>query len=147
MIEAFLKYLQYEKRVSRHTTLAYKNDLEQFQSFLQTTFNANNTELADYGMVRSWIISLVESGIGASSVNRKIAALRTYYKYLLRQEVIRKDPMIKIRVLKTKKKLPGFVKESEMIEILDNDAQSGEFSKRKLPEETLFEKLRNQLIL
>src|SRR5690349_12154936 len=113
MIEAFVKYLRYEKRVSAHTVLAYQNDLTQFQEFLNTTFSEDKTELADYGMIRTWIVSLVETGISPSSVNRKIASLRSFFKYLLRQEVIKKDPMTKIRVLKTQKKLPSFVRESD----------------------------------
>src|SRR3712207_3180243 len=106
MIESFIQHMRYEKRVSRHTVLAYQNDLEQFQKFLSDTFSENKTEAADHGMIRSWIISLVDSGIEPSSVNRKIACLRTYFKYLLRQAVIVKSPMLKIRVLKTPKKLP-----------------------------------------
>lgn len=120
MIEAFLKYLRFEKRVSTNTVLAYQNDLEQFQNFLNETFSENKPETADYGMIRSWIIFLVESGLESRSVNRKIACLRTYYKFLLRQELIGKDPMIKIRILKTKKKLPSFIQESEMANLLDN---------------------------
>jgi integrase/recombinase XerC len=138
MIESFLKYLRYEKRVSAHTAVAYQNDLNQFQQFLKS-FD-EKTEAADYGMVRSWIISLVESGIDPVSVNRKIAALRTYYKFLLRQEYISKDPMTKIRILKTKKKLPSFVKEKDMVSILDDSADA-------LQGQSMFEQLRNQLVL
>jgi integrase/recombinase XerC len=146
MIEAFVKYLRYEKRVSAHTVLAYQSDLAQFQQFLITTFSEDKTENSDYGMVRSWIVSLVETGIGPSSVNRKIASLRSFFKYLMRQEVIKKDPMTKIRVLKAKKKLPSFVKESDMIKIL-NGKDNSDDSKIDLPAETPFEQLRNQLIL
>jgi len=119
MIDSFQKYLQYEKRVSAHTSLAYKNDLHQFSQFLQETFPETTIEHADYGIVRSWIIQLVDSGITASSVNRKIASLRTFYKFLMRQEVITKTPMQKIRVLKTQKRLPSFVKEGDMVNLLD----------------------------
>jgi integrase/recombinase XerC len=119
MIDSFLKYLEFEKRLSRHTVLAYHTDLQQFSDFLSNTFPDIKSETADYGIVRSWIISLVESGMDPLSVNRKIACLRSYYKFLLRQETIHKDPMMKIRVLKTKKQLPSFVKESDMIKILD----------------------------
>jgi integrase/recombinase XerC len=119
MIDSFLKYLQFEKRVSPHTVLAYRNDLEHFNTFITTTFPGTTPQTADFGMVRSWIIQLAESGMEARSVNRKIACLRTFYKYLLRQEVISKDPMIKIRVLKSKKELPSFVKESDMTAMLD----------------------------
>jgi integrase/recombinase XerC len=122
MIESFLKYLQYEKRVSAHTTLAYKNDLDQFSLFLNETFPDTPIEQADYGIVRSWILALVESGIKASTVNRKIASLKTFFKFLMRQEFIQKNPMQKIRVLKTSKRLPSFVNESAMAKLLDTEA-------------------------
>ncbi|WKZ59449.1 MAG: tyrosine-type recombinase/integrase [Cyclobacteriaceae bacterium] len=119
MVETFLKYLQYEKRVSKHTLTAYQNDLDQFQAFIQEVFPDHSPETADYGIVRSWIIQLVDSGIKATSVNRKIASLKTFYKFLMRQEVIKKNPMTKIRVLKIQKRLPSFVKEAEMINLLN----------------------------
>lgn len=119
MVDTFLKYLQYEKRVSKHTLTAYQSDLNQFQAFIQEVFPDHSPETADYGIVRSWIIQLVDSGIKAASVNRKIASLKTFYKFLMRQEVIKKNPMTKIRVLKTQKRLPSFVKEAEMINLLD----------------------------
>ena len=120
MIDSFLKYLEFEKRVSRHTILAYKTDLQQFSSFILNTFAEPKAEAADYGMIRSWIINLVESKIEALSINRKIACLRSFYKFLLRQELISKDPMLKISGLKTKKQLPSFVKEGDMMALLDH---------------------------
>ena len=120
MIDSFLKYLEFEKRVSRHTILAYKTDLQQFSAFILNTFTEPKAEAADYGMIRSWIINLVESKIEALSINRKIACLRSFYKFLLRQEFISKDPMLKIRGLKTKKQLPSFVKEGDMMALLDH---------------------------
>jgi integrase/recombinase XerC len=121
MIDSFLKYLQFEKRVSQHTVLAYQSDLEQFKQFLKLTFDLENSEQAHYGLIRSWIVQLVEDGIEESSVNRKIACLRSYYKFLMRQEIIEKDPMMKIKILKTKKQLPSFVKEGDMVNLLDNN--------------------------
>jgi integrase/recombinase XerC len=124
MIESFLKYLRSEKRLSSNTVLAYQSDLEQYQHFITATFPDDKPETADFGVIRSWIIQLVETGIEPVSVNRKIACLRSYYKYLLRQEIISKDPMLKIKVMKSKKKLPGFVKETEMHSILDQPYDS-----------------------
>lgn len=146
MIEAFLKHLRFEKRVSPHTALAYQNDLTQFQEFLKTTFHEDKAEAADYGMVRTWLITLVEADIDPISVNRKIACLRTFFKYLLRQELIIKDPMMKIRVLKSKKKLPSFIKEIDMIQILDGEPAEVDGRQAK-PGETAFEMVRNKLIL
>lgn len=128
MIESFLKYLQFEKRASRHTTLAYKNDLGQFHEHLKETFHTEDITVADHGMIRSWVIALVEQGLDAASVNRKIACLRTFYKFLLRQEHISKDPTTKVRILKTKKKLPSFVKESDMENLLDNTPFADDFA-------------------
>jgi integrase/recombinase XerC len=147
MIEDFVKYLRYEKRVSSHTVLAYQSDLIQFRQYLKQTYSDDRTELAAHGMVRSWIVELVEAGMGPSSVNRKIACLRTYFKYLLRQEVITKDPMIKIRVLKARKKLPGFVKEADILEILDGKPLDPEADPVKAAHEKPFEKARNQLVM
>lgn len=103
MINSFVKYLQYEKRVSGHTLTSYKTDLKQLNLFLIQTFDENKPENANYGMIRSWIVSLMEEGNDPRSINRKIACLRTYYKFLMKQEVIDKSPMTKIKVLKTKK--------------------------------------------
>jgi integrase/recombinase XerC len=127
MIDSFLKYLQFEKRVSVHTLLAYQNDLRQFSSYLTNTFELTTPESADHGMIRSWIIDLVDEKLDPLSVNRKIACLRSFFKYLQRQEVIAKDPMLKIRILKTSKKLPAFVKESDMLETLNSATYENNF--------------------
>jgi integrase/recombinase XerC len=138
MIEAFLKYLQYEKRLSIHTVVAYENDLKQFSIFLKNEFQENEISEAKYQLVRSWIVSLVEAGIEPRSVNRKIASLRTFFKYLLRQEIIEKDPMTKVKVLKTSKRLPSFIKETEVDKLFDQPVK---------PFEKNFSGHRNQLML
>jgi len=120
MIASFLKYLQSEKRVSPHTLLAYETDLNQFESFLLEMFPEDTVARTDYGLVRAWIIQLVEAGVKPTSVNRKIASLRSLYKFMLREESIDKDPMLKIRPLKTGKRLPTFVKETDMVKLLDD---------------------------
>ncbi|QOI96861.1 MAG: tyrosine-type recombinase/integrase [Flammeovirgaceae bacterium] len=119
MVESFLNYLQFEKRVSKHTLTAYQTDLAQFTEFINLTFPEFKPEHADYGVIRSWIIQVVEQGAKATSVNRKIASLRTFYKFLLREQVITKNPMLKIRVLKTEKRLPSFIQEKEIASLLD----------------------------
>jgi integrase/recombinase XerC len=123
MIASFLKYLRFQKRVSAHTLLAYQNDLEQLERFLAENFPDDKIETADYGQVRAWVVSLVDTKLEPVSVNRKIATLRSFYKFLLREEKISKDPTAKIRVLKTKKKLPSFVKVNEINSVLDDPAE------------------------
>ena len=126
MIDSFLKYLQYQKRSSQHTLLAYKTDLQQFSTFLKDASHCEPSA-AQYNQIRAWIINLVEQKIDAVSVNRKIASLRSFYKFLLRHDHIQKDPMSRIRILKTKKKLPSFVKEGEMESLLDDKISDGSF--------------------
>lgn len=119
MVEAFLKYLQYQKRYSPQTIQSYRTDLTQFEEFLNSEFEGTAPQDANYGLVRSWIVNLVEQKLDALSVNRKIACLRSYYKFLLREELIARDPMTKIKILKTKKKLPNFVNEQDTTRLLD----------------------------
>jgi integrase/recombinase XerC len=125
MVGSFLQFLKFEKRVSPHTVLSYQTDLKQFGEFLKAIYSEEHPEAANYGMIRSWIVSLVEEKKDPLSVNRKIACLRSYYKFLMRQEHIAKDPMVKIRVLKTKKKLPHFVSEGDMVTLLDGESEFG----------------------
>lgn len=120
MIDPFLRYIEFEKRFSKHTVVSYKTDLTQFQNFLIQAYETKNPEEANFGMLRAWIAQLVEAENEPRSVNRKIATLRTYYKFLLRQGTISKDPTLKIKVLKTQKRLPEFVKEEEMNHLLDH---------------------------
>ncbi len=119
MVESFLKYIRFEKRYSPKTVQSYKTDLLQFEKYLQLEFNGTQSQDANYGLIRSWVVSLVEQKLDSISINRKIACLRSYYKFLLRQEIITTDPMVKIRILKTKKKLPHFVNEQDTIKLLD----------------------------
>ncbi len=120
MVDSFFKYLQYEKRYSPKTILSYQTDIHQFSKFLERSYDEKHPELATYGAVRAWIVSLVEIKLDPRSINRKIACLRSFFKFCLKQEAIEKDPMQKIRVLKTPKKLPHFVHEEDMTKLLDN---------------------------
>jgi len=115
---SFLKYIQYEKRFSPHTITSYQNDLDQFEDFLKLEYDASIYE-ANHNMLRHWIISLVENNISARSINRKLASLRTYYKFLLKREIITKDPTVKIQALKTDKPLPHFVNEIDITKLLN----------------------------
>ena len=132
----FLNHIRYEKRLSHHTLTAYAKDLEQFILFLTTECNVTQPELADFRHIRSWIVSMVEAEMDKSSVNRKIATLRTFYEFLLRRKVISIDPMVKIQALKASKRLPQYVEEKPM-EMLLNDIE--------FPD--TFEGMRDKLVL
>ena len=127
MVNSFLKYISYEKRYSQHTVTSYQNDLRQFAEYLQNQFKVDDLNSASKLMVRSWVLSLMDEGISARSVNRKIASLRSYYKFLLKRELIQKDPTAQVKLLKTAKELPSFADEAELSIQLDSDSFSEGF--------------------
>lgn len=122
--ESFLNYLTFEKRYSSHTISSYRNDLEQFLLFLSGLRPGCDEEKADFRDIRAWIVTLMENGISARSVNRKITTLKSFYKYLLREQVISKNPMNKVLPPKSGKRLPDFV-EQEKMEVLLDDVDFG----------------------
>lgn len=119
MIDSFLRYISFEKRYSQHTVKSYQNDLNQFEQYAQQQFNISSLSEATQLMIRSWVLSLMDEGTSARTVNRKIASLRSFYKFLLKREAITKDPTQKIKSLKVKKELPGFANEEEFSTFLD----------------------------
>ena len=118
--DRFLQYLQFEKRFSNHTIIAYSNDLKQFYEYLQITYGIKDLSEIKHTFIRSWIVSLMEHTITPRSVNRKITTLKTFYKFLLRQGLVEENPMLKIQSPKTSKRLPVFVELEKMDVLLDN---------------------------
>lgn len=137
-LEQFLKYIQFEKRYSNHTLIAYQNDLQQYFSFLNQ-YNCC-VEEANHQIVRLWMVNLMEDGIDPRSINRKISTLRSFYKFLLQQKLIDKNPVVKIQATKTAKKLPIFITDDKLNELLDKDIFEVDFSgiRDKLIIELLF---------
>ncbi len=128
MINSFLRYLAYEKRYSPHTLSSYENDLNQFQRYLQEKLQLSDVSAATHLNVRAWVVSLVEEELQARSINRKIATLRSFYKFLLKREHISQDPTLRVKALKTPKALPHFVQEKELTQLLDQFPFSADFS-------------------
>ena len=113
MFDGFIQFMAFEKRCSEHTITAYQNDLIQFADFFELK---QLNELNEYNslMIRSWIVSLIDSGLTNRTVNRKIATLRTFFKWLRKEGIISASPMAKIQGPKNEKRLPAFAKESEL---------------------------------
>ena len=125
MFDKFLAYLTFEKRYSPHTIEAYSNDLQQFATFLETE-NESDLLTVNHSTVRSWIVELIDKGKTNKSVNRKLASLRTYYKWLRKEGKLDHSPMAKIQGPKNEKRLPVFARENDLKEeklafIFDND--------------------------
>lgn len=119
MIEKFLEYISFQKRQSLHTQTSYRNDLEQFASYLKHTYQITDLSQIDYNLVRSWLITLSDENLQASSINRKIATLKSFYKFLIKQGYQENNPMLRIKPLKTPKRTPQFVEEKDMLTLLD----------------------------
>lgn len=119
-MDLFFKYLQYEKRYSPHTLTSYHTDLGQFASYLNEVYQISDAAEADHTIIRSWILTLVQNNIKPRSINRKIACLRSYYRFLLAQERIKVNPMLRIKAPKASKKLPAFVQEEPFNNLLDS---------------------------
>ncbi|SFG92868.1 tyrosine-type recombinase/integrase [Pontibacter chinhatensis] len=119
-MDLFFKYLQYEKRYSPHTLTSYHTDLGQFADYLKEVYQISDAAEADHTIIRSWILTLVQNNIKPRSINRKIACLRSYYKFLLAQERIKVNPMLRIKAPKASKRLPAFVQEEPFNNLLDS---------------------------
>ena len=117
-LTAFLSYLSLEKNYSPHTVVAYQRDIEVFTGYCRETHHLNEIDSIAYTIIRSWIVHLVESGIDNRSINRKIASLKAYYKFLLRIEAITVNPLSKHKALKTTKKIEVPFSEIEMERVL-----------------------------
>jgi integrase/recombinase XerC len=118
-ISHFLDYLKKNKRYSVHTLTAYKTDLNQLQNYLVGQYELK-IELANSEILRSWIVDLLENGTQSKSVNRKISSIKSFYKYMLREGVIDKNPTDKLISPKVSKPLPNFIREKEMDNLLDS---------------------------
>lgn len=127
-IPKFVQYLQTERRYSKNTVTAYETDLNQLASFSSSEYEVNDLKEVNGSILRSWMVSMLEEGKGAVSINRKISTCKSYYSFLLRGGEIKKLPTSKLISPKAKKVLPKFVKESEMENL---------FEQIKFPEDDL----------
>ena len=118
-IKAFTDYLSLEKKYSPHTVLAYKNDLVTFKNFCQEEFNNSDLRQVHYNEVRSWIVALSQNSISNRSINRKITALNSLYKFLLKTGDVKINPLAKHKALKTKRKIQIPFSENEIEAVLD----------------------------
>ena len=115
--QSFRDYLQLEKHYSRLTVNAYVRDVEFFQQFLILEFEQESLEDANYSQIRSWIVSMVDGKMANSSVNRKVASLKAFYRFLLKAKQIDLNPLAKHRALKAPKKLQIPFSEHEVSDV------------------------------
>jgi len=135
-LEKFLRHIQYEKRYSAHTLTAYGEDIKQFLEYLKNQYGISGLQEVTHSFIRSWVVSMMETGMSTRAVNRKLSALRTFFKFLKREKAIEINPMLRVVAPKNSKKLPVFVEKKHMELLFEHVAvQPG------------FEAIRDRLIL
>ena len=110
----YIDYLKYEKRVSQNTVISYSTDLEQFFIYAENIFQITDIKDIDSKIVRTWVITLLEEGLCARSINRKISALKSFFNYHNRIKTITNNPIRQITAPKIAKRLPEFVAQEDM---------------------------------
>ena len=120
MVRRFLEYIKLERGYSPNTVTSYGDDLEGFEKFFTELEGGVTWQTVDSDVVRMWMEKLMESGYTASSVNRKLSALRSFYKFALKRNLLSKDPVHMLTGPKKHKPLPVYVKEKDMDALLDD---------------------------
>ena len=113
-IQDFLNYLQFQKRYSKHTIVSYETDLIAFRDFMAIHFGETPIAQIKPAFVRTWLASLKEAGNTARTINRKISALKSFFKYQVKKGVLASSPMAVISSPKNAKRLPQFVDTKDM---------------------------------
>ncbi len=125
-VDDFVSYLEYERRFSRHTLTAYKNDLIQFRNFLKGNFSDMDWEGVNSTHIREWIFFLHSEGISPRSINRKLTTLKSFYKFLVKKGGVNRNPVAGIHSLKVEKKLPEVLDEKSLNLLFDEILNSEE---------------------
>ena len=120
-IENFIDYLRYERNYSSKTTEGYQADLEAFERFYEAIDSSLSWAEMPADIVREWVVEMMDKGNAATSVRRRLSSLRSFYKFLLRRGLVSKDPVHNISGPKVEKKLPAYVRETEMDRLFDGD--------------------------
>ena len=118
LVDKFIKYISVEKRLSKHTIISYACDINQFQKYLLEEFEVIHVSDISFQMIRSWVASLLEKGVTSRSVNRKISTLKSYFKFSVREGFIKKNPILRLISPKAKKRLPVFIEQDKIENLL-----------------------------
>lgn len=123
LIKQFLQFTEFEKKQSKHTVISYQTDLLQFENHLTIIYKINLISEINHFHIKSWLVQMINEGIKNRSINRKISTLKSFYNFLLREQIITINPLEKIQSPKVEKRLPEFI-ELNAMESLLNDSES-----------------------
>ncbi len=126
-ITDFIRYISFEKRYSQHTLKAYLNDLNAFAGFLSSEYELNKPERASQEMIRTWIMQMMDEGYSPRSLNRKISTLKSFYRFLLREGSIKKNPTANVYLLKTANPLPAYFEKEQINNYLNEPEEKYDF--------------------
>jgi len=118
-VNKFIKYIESERRLSKHTVTSYKTDLNQFFSYINDFSMAESVDEISFKIIRNWITYLFESGITSRTINRKISSLKSFFKFLEFSNLISVNPTLKIISPKNSRKLPSIVEQVDLDQLLD----------------------------
>lgn len=121
LLPVFIGYLKVEKKYSVHTCISYENDITGFGQYCLKEYETDEIQRINHIQIRSWIVSLMANGLGAASANRKISAMRSFYKWMQRKEHVAINPMSKILAPKKPKKLPITVHDANINRLIEPD--------------------------
>lgn len=127
MVDKFLDYLLFERNYSKRTIVSYGEDLKAFESYFKGLDDRLSWESIDSDIIRDWMESMMDKGNTATSINRRLSALRSLYRFALSHHLVEKDPAHKLNGPKKEKPLPYFLKEREMNQLLDQVAWSDSY--------------------
>ena len=126
MIEQFLNYLRFERNLSELTVFNYGEDLKSFEAYFRNVDNQLSWESVDSDVIRNWMESMMDKGNSATSINRRLSALRSFYRFALIRKFIALDPAHAVKGPKKSKPLPQFLRDNEMDELIDGDVVCGD---------------------
>lgn len=121
LIKAFIDSLRYERALSERTVEEYRSDLKAFEEFFKSLDGNLTWKSVDTDVAREWVVDMMERGNKASSVQRRLSALRTFYRYLMKHELVEHDPVRNLASPKKERPLPAFIRDDEMQRLLDQD--------------------------
>lgn len=130
-IRSFIDYLKFERNYSNKTLRCYEDDLKAFEKFFKELDSTLKWDTLDADVVRNWMVSMMDAGSAATSVNRRLSSLRSFFRFLLKRGMVGFDPVRGVQGPKKKKPLPVFVRESDMDRLLDGNCFADSFEGRR----------------
>ncbi len=127
----FIRYIRHERRYSEHTIRAYEADLQDYSEYIHETYGSIGLKDHTHNLIRSWLSFLLDKGLTAKTVSRKITSLKSFFKYCIQNGFIENNPTAKLQPVKIPQRLPDFVQEDEMKKLFSEFNFSEDYSSKR----------------